>query len=85
MRDIKEDDKSYKQVDNIGDRRNLDFDEIKTSIRDYLRANTNFTDYDFEGSNDVNLRRFYESFGSVNHPYQTLKINRLPFLMKYFK
>ena len=30
---------------------NLDFDEIKTSIRDYLRANTNFTDYDFEGSN----------------------------------
>ena len=30
---------------------NLDFNEIKTSIRDYLRANTNFTDYDFEGSN----------------------------------
>ena len=30
---------------------NLDFDEIKSSIRDYLRANTNFTDYDFEGSN----------------------------------
>ena len=30
---------------------NLDFDEIKLSIRDYLRANTNFTDYDFEGSN----------------------------------
>ena len=30
---------------------NLDFDEIKQSIRDYLRANTNFTDYDFEGSN----------------------------------
>ena len=30
---------------------NLDFDQIKTSIRDYLRSNTNFTDYDFEGSN----------------------------------
>ena len=30
---------------------NLDFDQIKISIRDYLRANTNFTDYDFEGSN----------------------------------
>ena len=30
---------------------NLDFDQIKTSIKDYLRANTNFTDYDFEGSN----------------------------------
>ncbi len=30
---------------------NLDFDQIKTSIKDYLRSNTNFTDYDFEGSN----------------------------------
>ena len=30
---------------------NLDFDDIKSSIRDYLRANTNFTDFDFEGSN----------------------------------
>ena len=30
---------------------NLDFDQIKTSLRDYLRANSNFTDYDFEGSN----------------------------------
>ena len=30
---------------------NLDFDEIKESIKDYLRANSNFTDYDFEGSN----------------------------------
>lgn len=30
---------------------NVDFDQIKTSIKDYLRANSNFTDYDFEGSN----------------------------------
>ena len=30
---------------------NLDFDQIKTSLKDYLRANSNFTDYDFEGSN----------------------------------
>jgi hypothetical protein len=30
---------------------NLDFDQIKVSIRDHLRANSNFTDYDFEGSN----------------------------------
>ncbi len=30
---------------------NLDFDQIKTSIKDYLRANTTFTDFDFEGSN----------------------------------
>jgi hypothetical protein len=30
---------------------NLDFDQIKQSIKDYLRANSNFTDFDFEGSN----------------------------------
>jgi len=30
---------------------NLDFDQIRTSIKDYLRSNSNFTDYDFEGSN----------------------------------
>ena len=30
---------------------NLDFDQIKATLRDYLRANSNFTDYDFEGSN----------------------------------
>ena len=30
---------------------NLDFDQIKTQIKEYLRANSNFTDFDFEGSN----------------------------------
>ena len=30
---------------------NLDFDQIKTTLRDYLKSNSNFTDYDFEGSN----------------------------------
>ena len=30
---------------------NLDFDQIKTSIQDYLKTNSNFTDYDYEGSN----------------------------------
>ena len=30
---------------------NLDFDQIKTSIKDYLRANSDFTGFDFEGSN----------------------------------
>ena len=29
----------------------LDFDQIKDQIKDYLRANSNFTDFDFEGSN----------------------------------
>ena len=30
---------------------NLDFDQIKTTLKDYLQTNANFTDYDFEGSN----------------------------------
>jgi len=30
---------------------NLDFDQIKAEIKSYLRANSNFTDFDFEGSN----------------------------------
>ena len=30
---------------------NLDFNQIKTTLRDYLKSNSNFTDYDFEGSN----------------------------------
>ena len=30
---------------------NLDFDQIKESIKDYLRANSDFTDFDYEGSN----------------------------------
>tara|TARA_Y100000766_G_scaffold267685_1_gene263100 strand:- start:268 stop:2214 length:1947 start_codon:yes stop_codon:yes gene_type:complete len=30
---------------------NLDFDQIKAQIKDFLRSNSNFTDFDFEGSN----------------------------------
>ena len=30
---------------------NLDFDQIKQSLKDYLQSNSNFKDYDFEGSN----------------------------------
>jgi len=30
---------------------NLDFGDLRTQIKDYLRANSNFTDFDFEGSN----------------------------------
>jgi hypothetical protein len=29
----------------------LDFDQIKVQIKDFLRSNSNFTDFDFEGSN----------------------------------
>ncbi len=30
---------------------NLDFADLRTQIKDYLRANSKFTDFDFEGSN----------------------------------
>ena len=30
---------------------NLDFEQVKTSLIEYMRSNSNFTDYDFEGSN----------------------------------
>ena len=30
---------------------NLDFDQVKSSLRSYLESNSNFTDYNFEGSN----------------------------------
>jgi len=30
---------------------NLDYDQIRQSIKDYLRANSNFSDFDFDGSN----------------------------------
>ena len=30
---------------------NLDFNDIREQIKDYLRSNSNFTDFDFEGSN----------------------------------
>ena len=29
----------------------LDFNQIKTTLRDYIQSNSDFTDYDFEGSN----------------------------------
>ena len=34
---------------------NLDFEDIKIALKDYLRAQTEFTDYDFEGSALSNL------------------------------
>jgi hypothetical protein len=30
---------------------NLDFDQVKTTLKEYIQSNSNFTDYDFEGSN----------------------------------
>lgn len=37
---------------------------------------------DFEGSSNINLARFYRSFGSKEHYYHFLNINKLPLLTK---
>lgn len=38
--------------------------------------------FDFDGSNDPNLARFYKSFGSKECVYQRLHLNRLPGILK---
>jgi hypothetical protein len=40
---------------------------------------------DFEGSDIRNLAFFYSSFGAVQEIYPALKINRLPFYLKWLK
>jgi hypothetical protein len=41
--------------------------------------------FDFEGSNDDNLGRFYQSFGAENKAYSFVKLNNLPFPYNLFK
>lgn len=40
---------------------------------------------DFEGSDMPNLAFFYSGFGAVNEKYPFLKINRLPFYLRWMK
>jgi Acetyltransferase (GNAT) domain len=40
---------------------------------------------DFEGSDIPNLAFFYSSFGAVHETYPSLRINRLPFYLKWLK
>lgn len=40
---------------------------------------------DFEGSDIPGLALFYTSFGAVEEVYPTIKINRLPFFLKWLK
>lgn len=55
-------------------------------IDDYIKNHRqNALLFDFEGSDDAGLRRFYESFGAVESNYVHLKVNQLPFYMRWLK
>jgi len=45
----------------------------------------NYSVFDFEGSNNQNLARFYNGFGAKEQNYFSYSINRLPTLLKIFK
>jgi hypothetical protein len=51
---------------------------IDSIIREHSSQNIIF---DFEGSNDTNLARYYKSFGSLGNTYPHLEMNRLPGLV----
>lgn len=52
-------------------------------IDSFIRENSGkHLTFDFDGSNDPNLARFYKSFGSKELIYQRLVINRLPGWLK---
>ena len=40
---------------------------------------------DFEGSNIEGVARFYKGFGAHHTFYSTVKINRLPFYLRWLK
>ena len=41
--------------------------------------------FDFEGSDNPGLKRFYESFGAIEQNYLNLKHNSLPFYIRWLK
>jgi hypothetical protein len=55
---------------------------IDTFIRENSQKNLVL---DFEGSNDPNLARFYKGFGSTECVYLQIRINNLPWFLKWLK
>ena len=49
------------------------------------RSNSEQITWDFEGSNDENLARFYKGFGATNENYFSLKLNNLPLPLRILK
>ena len=55
-------------------------------IHNYLlNAPTSIKIFDFEGSDDPGLQSFYKSFGAVEANYVHLKLNTLPFFLRWWK
>ncbi|NVK05733.1 MAG: GNAT family N-acetyltransferase [Flavobacteriia bacterium] len=55
-------------------------------INEYLvMASGHVILFDFEGSNEPGLERFYKGFGAVHRNYSFLKYNRLPLPFRWFK
>ncbi len=55
---------------------------IDAFIKDHAEKNMIL---DFEGSDIRNLAFFYSSFGAVEEKYAAIKLNRLPFYLKWLK
>lgn len=55
---------------------------IDAFIKDYAGKNLLL---DFEGSDIPSLSFFYSSFGAINEMYPAIKINNLPFYLKWMK
>jgi hypothetical protein len=52
-------------------------------IDSYIRSHAGrHLTFDFDGSNDADLARFYKSFGSKECVYQRLEINKLPCILR---
>jgi len=51
-------------------------------IRDYAEQHITL---DFEGSDIPGLAFFYSSFGAVHHTYPAIRLNRLPFYLRWMK
>lgn len=55
----------------------LDFDKIKANLKEFLRGQTEFSDYDFEGSGLSNLLDVLAYNTHYNGLYQNLSINEM--------
>ena len=52
---------------------NLDFADIKTALKEYLRSQGEFTDFDFEGSNIQSIADRNARFGATLTNYYTIR------------